>query len=110
MATPRTTPGRSRTAARPTPEERTALIDYLATYPLLGDEIPGAGGVRKLRFAAGGKGKRGGARVIYYWYGEDTPIYALLVYAKNVRTDLSPVEKKAVAAIAKAIKQQQRSK
>ena len=81
-------------------EERAALIDYLAANPLLGDEIPGAGGVRKLRFAASGRGKRGGARVIY----------ALLVYAKNVRTDLSPAEKKTVAAIAKAIKQHQRSK
>ena len=91
-------------------EERAALVDYLAVHPLLGDEIPGAGGVRKLRFAAGGKGKRGGARVIYYWYSEDAPIYALLVYAKNVRTDLSPDEKKAVAAIAKAIKQQMRSR
>jgi len=77
---------------------------------MLGDEIPGAGGVRKLRFAAGGRGKRGGARVIYYWYSEDAPIYALLVYAKNVRTDLSSAEKKTVAAIAKAIKQHQRSK
>ena len=48
--------------------------------------------------------------MIYYWYSEDAPIYALLVYAKNVRTDLSPAEKKTVAAIAKAIKQHQRSK
>src|SRR5690606_35152752 len=92
------------------PEERTALIDYLAAYPLMGDEIPGTGGVRKLRFSAGGKGKRGGTRVIYYWYGDEAPIYALLVYAKSVRTDLSPAEKKTVAAIAKAIKQHQRSK
>lgn len=92
------------------PEERTALIDYLATNPMLGDEIPGAGGVRKLRFAASGRGKRGGARVIYYWYSEEAPIYALLVYAKNVRTDLTAAEKKTVAAIAKAIKQHQRSK
>ncbi|HSX76241.1 MAG TPA: type II toxin-antitoxin system RelE/ParE family toxin [Shinella sp.] len=92
------------------PEERVALIDYLAAYPLLGDEIPGTGGVRKLRFAASGRGKRGGARVIYYWYSEDAPIYALLVYAKNVRTDLSPAERKTVAAIAKAIKQHQRSR
>jgi len=92
------------------PEERSALIDYLSAHPTLGDEIPGAGGVRKLRFAASSRGKRGGARVIYYWYSEDAPIYALLVYAKNVRTDLSPKEKKTVAAIAKAIKQHQRSK
>lgn len=86
------------------------MIDYLAANPLLGDEIPGTGGVRKLRFAASGRGKRGGARVIYYWYSEEAPIYALLVYTKNVRTDLSPGEKKTVAALARAIKQHQRSK
>jgi hypothetical protein len=40
--------------------EKAALIDYLAANPLVGDEIPGSGGVRKVRFAAGGKGKRGG--------------------------------------------------
>ncbi|WP_234897140.1 addiction module toxin RelE [Sinorhizobium medicae] len=50
-----------------TEEERRELIDFLAANPQAGDEIPGAGGVRKLRFAAKGKGKRGGARVIYYW-------------------------------------------
>ncbi|SCX32201.1 Toxin HigB-2 [Agrobacterium sp. DSM 25558] len=68
-----------------TDDERRDLIDFLATHPQAGDEIPGAGGVRKLRFGAKGKGKRGGARVIYYWYGDDAPIYALLVYGKNER-------------------------
>lgn len=61
-----------------TDEERTELIDFLAANPQAGDEFPGAGGVRKLRFAAKGKGKRGGARVIYYWYSDEAPIYALL--------------------------------
>jgi hypothetical protein len=42
-----------------------ALIDFLAGHPLAGEEIPGTGGVRKVRFAASGRGKRGGARVIY---------------------------------------------
>ena len=40
---------------------------FLAENPLAGDEIPGTGGVRKLRFAPSGRGKRGGARVIYYY-------------------------------------------
>ena len=47
-------------------DEKRELIDYLAENPLAGDEIPGTGGVRKVRFAASGRGKRGGARVIYY--------------------------------------------
>ena len=91
-------------------EERKDLIDFLATSPHVGDEIPGAGGVRKLRFSAKGKGKRGGARVIYYWYSDNAPIYALLVYGKNEKTDLKPDEAKAVAAFAKAIKAAYRSK
>lgn len=48
-------------------DERTELIEFLAANPEVGDEIPGAGGVRKMRFGAKGKGKRGGARVIHYW-------------------------------------------
>ena len=55
-------------------EERKELIDYLADHPAAGDEIPGTGGVRKLRFAASGRGKRGGARVIYFYGGEHMPI------------------------------------
>ena len=93
-----------------TDEERKNLIDFLAANPQVGDEIPGAGDVRKLRFGAKGKGKRGGARVIYYWYSDYAPIYALLVYGKNEKTDLKPEEAKAVAAFAKAIKAAQRSR
>lgn len=93
-----------------TDDERKDLIDFLAANPQVGDEIPGAGGVRKLRFGAKGRGKRSGARVIYYWYSENAPIYALLVYGKNEKTDLKPEETKAVAAFAKAIKSAHRSK
>lgn len=93
-----------------TEEERKELIDFLAANPLVGDEIPGTGGVRKVRFGAKGKGKRSGARVIYYWYSDDAPIYALLAYGKNEKTDLKPEEAKAVAAFAKAIKAANRSR
>jgi mRNA-degrading endonuclease RelE of RelBE toxin-antitoxin system len=93
-----------------TEEERKELIDFLAANPQSGDEIPGAGGVRKLRVAAKGKGKRGGARVIYYWYSDESPIYALLAYGKNEKSDLKPDEARAVAAFAKAIKAANRSK
>ena len=55
-------------------EERRELIDFLAENPLAGDRIPGTGGVRKLRFAAAGRGKRGGARVIYYFLDNTVPI------------------------------------
>lgn len=71
-------------------EEHGELITYLATHPLAGDEIVGTGGVRKVRFAAKGKGKSGGVRVIYYFYDREMPVYALLIYGKNERADLTP--------------------
>ena len=85
-------------------EERKELIDYLAENPLAGEEIPGTGGVRKLRFAASGRGKRGGARVIYFYGGERMPVYALLAYAKSAKTDLSPPERRTIRALAAALK------
>jgi mRNA-degrading endonuclease RelE of RelBE toxin-antitoxin system len=59
-------------------QEKRELIDFLAANPLAGDEIPGSGGVRKVRFAASGRGKRGGARVIHYYLEKTMPLYALL--------------------------------
>jgi hypothetical protein len=85
-------------------EEHAALINWLAAHPGYGEEIIGTGGVRKMRFGALGKGKSGGVRVIYYFYDQDVPIYALLIYAKNERADLTPDERKAVAGFAAAIK------
>jgi hypothetical protein len=85
-------------------DEKNELIDFLAENPLAGDEIPGTGGVRKVRFGASGRGKRGGARVIYYYLDETMPLYALLAYAKNVKDDMSSEEKRTVAALAAALK------
>ena len=84
--------------------EKRELIDFLAENPLAGDEIPGTGGVRKVRFAASGRGKRGGARVIYYFLDETMPLYALLAYAKNAQENLTPDEKRAVSALVLALK------
>lgn len=85
-------------------DEKRELIDFLARNPEAGDEIPGTGGVRKVRFAVSGRGKRGGARVIYYYLDEAIPLYALLVYAKNVKTDMSSDERQTVAALAAELK------
>jgi hypothetical protein len=51
--------------------------------------IPGTGGVRKLRWGLEGRGKRGGARVIYFHHGADMALFALTAFAKNERADLS---------------------
>lgn len=84
--------------------EHAELISYLANHPGAGDEIVGTGGVRKLRFAGRGKGKSGGVRVIYYFYDQDIPIYALLIYGKNERADLTAEQRRTVTAFAAAIK------
>lgn len=84
--------------------ELSALIDHLALNPEDGDIIPGTGGVRKLRWGKAGVGKRGGARVIYFYYQAGYPLYLLLAYAKAQASDLSADEKKAVADFAAVIK------
>lgn len=93
-----------------TEDEKRELIDFLAENPLVGDEIPGTGGVRKVRFAASGRGKRGGARIIYYYLDETIPLYALLAYAKNDQGDMTPDEKRTVSALAAAIKATRKEK
>ncbi|HWA51287.1 MAG TPA: type II toxin-antitoxin system RelE/ParE family toxin [Dongiaceae bacterium] len=86
------------------PDERLDLIAYLALHPMAGDVIPGTGGIRKLRWQLEGKGKRGGARVIYYTYDERHPIFALLIYGKGEADDLTSEEKRTLSGIAAEIK------
>jgi hypothetical protein len=69
--------------------ERMLLVDYLAYNPAAGDLVTGTGGVRKLRWALQGHGKRSGARVIYFYHDPGMPLFALTAYAKNQRADLS---------------------
>lgn len=91
-------------AALLTDEEKWALIAYLAANPLAGVLIQGTGGLRKLRFGAGNSGKSGGVRTIYYFAGADMPVYALLLYGKNERADLSSRQRDELAALAAEIK------
>lgn len=85
-------------------EEHAALVDHMARNPEVGDIIPGTGGVRKMRWGRAGSGKRGGARVLYFYHDMDHPLYLLLAYAKAQASDMSADEKKAVAALAAIIK------
>lgn len=86
------------------PDERAELITFLAENPEAGDEIPGTGGVRKVRFAAKGKGKSGGVRVVYYFFDQDNPLYAVFIYGKGEQANLTPDQTKAVAGFAAGIK------
>ncbi len=87
-----------------TRDERAELIATLAFNPRAGDVIPGTGGVRKLRFGAGGRGKRGGFRVVYYVLNEKLPLVAIILYGKNEQADLTPDEKRGAEAIVAAMK------
>ena len=89
--------------------EKQELINFLAENPEAGSVIPGTGGIRKLRFAASGRGTRGGARIIYFYYDERVPLYALAAYAKNQKEDLDPKTKKVLTQLADIIKKAARS-
>jgi hypothetical protein len=75
-----------------TDDERSGLTIFLATNPDAGDVMPGTGGARKLRWRAQGCGKRGGVRVIYYFYNESLPLFLLNVFAKNEKSNLTKAE------------------
>lgn len=87
-----------------TVEEHEELIFFLALHPVSGAEIPGTGGVRKVRFAAKGKGKSGGVRVIYYFFDEENPLYAIFLYGKSEQANLTSAQKKEVKAFAATLK------
>ena len=76
-------------------DERNTFIDFFARHPDKGLIIEGTGGVRKIRWSREGMGKRGGVRVVYYFYSEEEPIYLLAIYGKGERSDLDAAQKKA---------------
>ena len=88
--------------------ERLAFIDHIARNPIDGAIIPDTGGVRKVRWKMPGQGKRGGARIIYYYYDASFPLCLLAAYAKARKADLSADEKRLMANFVQAIKQEAR--
>jgi mRNA-degrading endonuclease RelE of RelBE toxin-antitoxin system len=66
------------------------LQQALVVRPDAGRLIRGTGGLRKLRWAAKGRGKRGGARIVYYWHVRGDRLLMLLAYAKGEQDDLTP--------------------
>ena len=73
----------------------------LMANPESGDLIRGSGGIRKVRWAAHGKGKRGGLRVIYYWITHRGHLLLLTLYRKSEVSDLKPDEVRALRALVK---------
>jgi len=78
--------------------------NFLLEQPLVGDVIQGTGGLRKVRWSANGKGKRGGVRIIYLYLVEKSHIHFLTVYAKNEISDLSTNEKKILKNLVEELK------
>lgn len=91
-------------------QDENRLLDELAKNPTKGDVIPNSGGFRKVRMAINGRGKRGGARVIYMYVittteNDDDIVYLVMIYAKNEKTNLTADELKILRALAKEMNQ-----
>ena len=87
-----------------TDDELAEFTDYIARNPEAGALIPGLGGTRKIRWSRAGMGKRGGVRVIYYYYDERLPIVLFDVYTKSAKDDIDPKGKKAILKAVATIK------
>jgi hypothetical protein len=80
-------------------DEYSSLQDMLVVRPDAGAVIQGSGGIRKLRWGTSGRGKSGGARIIYYWKATHDKILMLAVYAKGEKQDLTGDEIKTLRRV-----------
>lgn len=78
----------------------------LAANPHTGDVIPGLGGLRKIRLALPGRGKRGGARVLYLLFVNEETVFLLYVFTKGEFGDLPPDKKRVIKALVEGIKKE----
>lgn len=83
-----------------------ALEEALLENPQVGDVIQGTGGARKMRIQLEGRGTRGGGRVIYLDVFEAEQLFLLFAYPKNVQSDLTPEQKKAIRKLIEDIKKE----
>ena len=83
-----------------TDDQYADLQRFLADDPEAGDVIPGTGGFRKLRWAdpRRGQGRRGGLRVIYYLFLQDSLIWLVTLYGKGEAADLTPADRRLLKA------------
>jgi hypothetical protein len=86
-----------------TEPEREDLVAFVGANPEAGEIIPDTGGVRKMRWALEGMGKRSGARVVYYYHSKRLPLFLLSVYSKNQKANLSQAERNAMKRLIPAL-------
>jgi len=80
-------------------DDHRELINYLAANPKAGVIMEGTGGVRKVRFASEGSGKSGAYRVVYYFHDDNMPLFALALFAKNEKANLTKAERNELKAL-----------
>ncbi len=83
--------------------EREMVVDMVALDPACGVIMEGTEGIRKMRVSAKGRGKSGGARVIYIYHNAGMPIFLLAAFAKNEKANLTKAERNALAGMVKAL-------
>ena len=86
------------------PEERDAMELHIADNPEIHPIVAGTGGVRKARWGRQGKGKRGGARVIYFYRSAADVVYFLDIYGKAAKEDLTPADKQQLKELVNRLK------
>ena len=83
--------------------QRAFIVDMIAADPTSGDVMKETGGLRKVRIALAGRGKRGGGRIITFFHDPGMPVFLLAFYAKNSQSDLNAGQRKAARKITEAI-------
>jgi hypothetical protein len=91
-----------------TEDELGALHQHFGALRELGNVISGSGGLRKARWSALNKGKRSGARVIYYYGGDHMPIFMIAIYTKSEKSDMTKAELKAATKLTNVLREQYR--
>lgn len=91
-------------AARLLSDEDVRLLEnFLIENPKIGRVMEGTGGLRKMRWAKKGAGKRSGVRVVYFWAERRSVLYFFDIYDKNEKVDLSPSDKKRLVNLLKEL-------
>ncbi|MCY4140808.1 MAG: type II toxin-antitoxin system RelE/ParE family toxin [Rhodobacteraceae bacterium] len=87
-------------------EARKKMEDAIVAAPDAAPVIRGTGGIRKLRWAGSGRGKRGGIRTVYFYHAGPEAVYLLTAYAKANREDLTPADTRALSRLVAEIKKE----